>query len=514
MKVDMIEFEILYENLISIAKEMGVILQHSSYSPNIRERLDASCALFSGNKRLVAQAEHIPVHLGSMHMPLQYIDLGLTSGDQIMVNDPSMGGTHLPDITLYKPVFFNDDIVAYVANRAHHADIGGVTPGSMPGNSTEIYQEGLIIPPVKLMAGGRLVKDILVLVLANTRTPNERRGDLMAQLGANNHGSKMIEEFIFNYGIEKYQEIEHEIMGYTRRMVNRRKEILPTGKYRGEDVLELTNDDVKIQVEITINDAITVDFSGTSKACGANINAPLAVTHSAVYFFFRTILGGDIPTNSAFYELFNIIAPEKTIVNAPPKAAVVGGNVETSQRIVDAMLRAISKALDIPAQSHGTMNNISFGNSRYTFYETLGGGAGAANGYTGASGVHVYMTNTKNTPVEVIEASYPLLCLEYSLRRRSGGTGKWRGGEGIIKHYRALEPCTFSIISDRRRVAPRGINGGGDGATGENYAILGGNRRNIGGKTTISLEKNDDVVIMTPGGGGYGRGKDTNNPKY
>ncbi|WP_455391962.1 hydantoinase B/oxoprolinase family protein [[Eubacterium] cellulosolvens] len=503
--MDVIEFEILYKNLISIAEEMGVVLQRSSYSPNIRERLDASCAIYSGGKQLIAQAEHIPVHLGSMHLPLQFINFELAPDDQVILNDPAMGGTHLPDITMYKPVFFNNELVAFVSNRAHHADIGGATPGSMPGRSTEIFQEGMIIPPIKFVAGGKLDRDVLALILANTRTPDERRGDLMAQAGANNYGSKMILEYISRYGLEKLRKVQQEIIAYTKRMVNNRLEVLPKGKFNGSDFLELDSDDLKIEVDVTINDTITVDFAGTSEACQGNINAPLAVTLSAVYFFFRTILGSDIPANSAFYEFINVEAPKRSIVNAPPRAAVVGGNVETSQRIVDTMLNAMADAIDVPAQSHGTMNNISFGNSRFTFYETLGGGAGAGNGVNGGSGVHVYMTNTKNTPVEVIEASYPLLCLGYSLREGTGGSGQWRGGEGIIKHYQALEPCTFSIISDRRRFAPKGVKGGNDGATGKNVVINSGQKRELIGKDTVGLDKDDEVIIMTPGGGGYGR---------
>lgn len=508
--MDIVEFEILYKNLISIAEEMGVLLQKSSYSPNIRERLDASCAVFSSDKRLLAQAEHIPVHLGSMHLPLQYIDFELSPGDQIIINDPKLGGTHLPDITLYKPVFFDSNIVAYVSNRAHHADIGGVAPGSIPGNSTEIFQEGMIIPPIKLVHGVEIDRDILALILANTRTPYERRGDLMAQIGANNHGAEKIYEFISDYGMDTFKELKQEIFNHTRRMVEKRLTAIPKDVYHGDDVLEHNNDVLKIQISVKVGDEITIDFSGTSKAPRANINAPLAVTHSAVYFFFRTILGGDVLTNSAFYDFFEIIAPKNSIVNAPENAPVVGGNVETSQRIVDSLLKALSTALTVPAQSHGTMNNISFGNSKYSFYETLGGGAGAAKEYNGESGVHVYMTNTKNTPIEVIESSYPLQCLEYSLRKSSGGLGRWQGGDGIVKHYRALEPCVFSILSDRRVIAPHGMNGGEDGEVGKNIIVRKGKREVLSGKTTISLDKGDEVIILTPGGGGYGKAKSSN----
>ncbi len=501
------EFEILYKNLISIAEEMGIILQKSSYSPNIRERLDASCAIFSGDKKLIVQAEHIPVHLGSMHLPLNYLNLDLHPGDQIIINDPNLGGTHLPDITLYKPIFHQSQIVAFLANRAHHADVGGVAPGSIPGNSTEIYQEGLIIPPIRLVRGGKVDRDILALIMANTRTPYERQGDLMAQIGANNHGGKKVEEFISKYGIDTFWSLEEEINNYTKRLLKKRIKSLIKGSFVGEDVIEYNKNQLKIKVNIKITSKITVDFDGTSIEPMANINAPLAVTLSAVYFFFRTILGGDILTNSAFYDFFKIIAPKDSIVNAPKNAPVVGGNVETSQRIVDSLIKALSIAVDVPAQSHGTMNNISFGNSNYTFYETVGGGTGAAKDYVGESGVHVYMTNTKNTPIEVIEATYPLYCVQYSLRTGSGGIGKWYGGDGIIKHYKVLAPCTFSIISDRRKVAPKGLKGGGKGEPGKNIVIKDGRIFEIGSKATLLLDKDNEVIIMTPGGGGYGKQK-------
>ena len=505
--MDAIEFEVLYKGLISIAEEMGVILQKSSYSPNIRERMDASCAIFSNDKKMMIQAEHIPVHLGSMHLPLKYIDFELYDGDQIIINDPNMGGTHLPDITIYKPVFYKNEIVAYVASRAHHADIGGISPGSMPGNSTDIFQEGFIIPPVKILIKNNVNQNVIDLIKANTRTPKERIGDIMAQVGSNNYGSKNILQFIDKYGIKKYKTLENEIFNYTKRIVKKRMKILPKGKFTGFDFMELQDNEVKINVDVKINEKINVDFKGTSQACNENINAPLSVTLSAVYFFFRTILGGDFPSNSAFYDFINISTPKNSIVNAPRGAAVVGGNVETSQRIVDAMLNAFSNKLDVPAQSHGTMNNISFGNNRYTYYETIGGGSGGANLHNGTNGVHVYMTNTKNTPIEVIESSFPLLCMEYHLRVDSGGMGMWKGGEGMCKHYKALEKCTFSIISDRRKFPPKGIKGGSDGAVGENIIIKNGIVKKIDGKCTISLEKGDEVIIKTPGGGGYGKKK-------
>ncbi len=500
-----IEFEIMYRRIIAIAEQMGVILMRSSYSPNIRERMDASCAVFSAEKELIAQAEHIPVHLGSMHIPLKYINMEMEDGDQIILNDPNMGGTHLPDITVYKPVFLNGEIIGFVANRAHHADIGGVTPGSMPGNSEDIYQEGLIIPPVKIVERGEIKKDIMNMILANTRTPWERRGDLMSQIGTNNYGAQSLKEFIKNYGYEKYRELIKELREYTKRMVRKRIENIPKGEYVGEDYIELGNSLAKIRAKIKIGKNIKIDFSGTSKAMRKNINAPLAVTLSSVYFFFRTFLGSDVPINSEFYRFFDIKVPENSILNPPKGYPVVAGNVETSQRIVDALILALSKEVDMPAQSHGTMNNVSIGNERFTYYETIGGGAGAFKNYSGEDGIHVYMTNTKNTPIEIIESSYPLICEEYRIRENSGGDGRWRGGNGIIKRYRVLEDCTFSILSDRRKIAPRGMKGGKDGKKGINIVIRRGKREVIGSKTTLNLKKGDEILIMTPGGGGYGK---------
>ncbi len=504
MTLDPVEFEIMFQNLGSIAKEMGIILRKSSYSPNIRERMDASCAVFGPSGTMLAQAEHIPVHLGSMHLPLLNMGLDLEDGDQVLLNDPMMGGTHLPDITLYKPIYFDEELVGYVGNRAHHADIGGIAPGSMPGLSNDIFQEGLILPPLKFIREGEPDRDILSILLANTRTPEEREGDIMAQVGANNYGQSSVMDFIDRHGKDKFVELREEIRTYTRRLVRKRLLNIPTRTYQGEEIMETVEESI-IRVRVKVGTKIMVDFSGTSPSTRDNLNAPLAVTHSAVYFFFRTLLGGDVPSNSTFYEFFDIRVPEGTILNPPRGRAVVGGNVETSQRVVDCLLKAFSRYVSLPAQSHGTMNNVSFGNNRFTYYETIGGGAGAALGYEGESGVHVYMTNTKNTPVEVIEATYPIQCLGYGLRHGSGGGGKWRGGEGIIKHYRVLEPCVFSIISGRRRHPPEGLMGGGQASRGSNIVIRSNKRESIGGRATIDLGPGDEVLIMTPGGGGYGQ---------
>jgi len=499
-----VEFEILHKKLISIAEQMGVILQRSAYSPNIRERMDASCAVFLWTKELVAQAEHIPVHLGSLHIPLQYIE-DFEEGDQITLNNPNMGGTHLPDITLYKPVYFKGKLIGFVANRAHHADIGGITPGSMPGSSTSIYQEGLIIPPVKIVRRGKIDEDILNFILSNTRTPRERRGDLTAEIGTNDFGDRKLREFVDEYGLEKFEEFVEELRNYTVRIMRHRMSRIPEEEVSAEDYLEVGDSLIKIKARARVGDKIYVDFAGTSPAIRENINAPLAVTLSSVYFFFRTLLGGDIPVNAEFYKLFDIKVPEGSILNPPRGYPVVAGNVETSQRIVDTLLLAFSEVMDLPAQSHGSMNNIAIGNENFTYYETLGGGAGAWKNYVGEDGIHVYMTNTKNTPVEVIEASYPLLCMEYRIRENSGGKGKYRGGNGIVKRYKVLEDCVLTIISERRKIEPKGAKGGENGKCGVNLVISEGKRKMLGSKATVSLKKGDDIAIMTPGGGGYGK---------
>ena len=498
-----IEFEIMYRKIISIGEQMGVILQRSSYSPNIRERMDASCAIFSSSRNLLAQAEHIPVHLGSMHIPLQYIG-EFEEGEQIILNDPQMGGTHLPDITIYRPVFLRGELIGVVGNRAHHADIGGITPGSMPGRSRSIYQEGLIIPPMKIVENDKINDDILRIILANTRTPKERMGDLKAQIGANIYGERKLIEFVEEYGLNKFSEFQEELKRYTERMMRKRLMRIPHETVEAEDYLEINGDLLKIKVKVSVDENVTVDFSGTSPAIRENINAPLAVTISSVYFFFRSLLGSDIPINSTFYDFFDIKIPEGTILNPPRGYPLVAGNVETSQRIVDTLILAFSKIMDMPAQSHGSMNNITFGNERFTYYETLGGGAGGFKNYRGEDGIHVYMTNTKNTPIEIIESYYPLKILEYKICENSGGNGEWRGGDGIIRRYQVLEDCTFSVISERRRIKPRGSRDGEDGKAGKNIIVRDRKTMEISSKAIVELKKGDEVIIMTPGGGGYG----------
>ena len=499
-----IEFEIMYRKMISIGEQMGVILQRSSYSPNIRERIDASCAIFSSYRNLLSQAEHIPVHLGSMHIPLQYIG-EFEEGEQIILNDPQMGGTHLPDITIYRPVFLRGKLIGVVGNRAHHADVGGIAPGSMPGRSNSIYQEGLIIPPAKIVVNDKINEDILRMILSNTRTPKERMGDLKAQIGANTYGERKLVEFVNEYGVDKFLEFQEELKRYTKRIMKRRLMQIPHETVEAEDYLEINDNLLSIRVKVSVGEKILVNFNGTSSAIRENINAPPAVTISSVYFFFRSLLGSDIPINSTFYDFFDIKIPEGTILNPPRGYPLVAGNVETSQRIVDTLILAFSKIMDMPAQSHGSMNNVTFGNEKFTYYETLGGGAGGFKNYRGESGIHVYMTNTKNTPIEIIESSYPLRILEYKIRENSGGDGEGRGGDGIIRRYRVLEDCTFSVISERRRIKPRGSRGGGDGERGRNMIVQNGKVIEVPSKAIVHLRRGDGVIIETPGGGGYGR---------
>ncbi len=509
-----IEFEILKNTLISIPRDMGIALRRTAYSPNIKERMDASCALFDAERRLLAQAEHIPVHLGSLPATMSALEnVEMEEGDQIVVNATAFGGTHLPDVTLVKPVFYRGEIIAYVVNRAHHADIGGYAPGSMPGITTEVFQEGLIIPPCKLVARGRENRDVFSIILANTRTPRERLGDLRAQIAANNLGERAVLTFVEKYGLEKFMEIRDEMMEYSRRMTLARLRDLPRGRYGAEDFLDGDGvEDSPVRIKATVEmrgDGVTVDFAGTDPQRKGNVNCPIAVTRSCVYYVFRCLLGVDIVVNQGYLSVFDIRAPEGSVVNASGHAAVAAGNVETSQRIVDVLLLALSEALpgEIPAQSQGTMNNLCIGNENFTYYETIGGGAGATPHSHGTSAVHTHMTNTMNTPVEVIETSYPLRVLRYSIRDGSGGEGRYRGGDGIIREIMCLQPATLSIQSERRAFAPRGAAGGGDGKPGLNLLLRGGKVIPLRSKTTVALEPGDVVRIETPGGGGYGRAR-------
>ena len=518
---DPIRTEMMKHRLVSVAEEMGARLQRAAFSPNIKERCDFSCAVFDASGNLVAQAAHIPVHLGAMPLSVQACleSLTLAPGDVAMVNDPYRGGTHLPDLTVVSPIFMEDTspptLLGLVANRAHHADIGGMSAGSMP-LSQEIYQEGLIIPPVKLMVGGQKNDDVWRLLLANVRTPEERMGDLQAQLAANQIGSERMRAMAERFGMQPLLAEMDALLRYSECMTRQLISTLPKGCYRFEDALDndgFTEEPAVIRVAIMIEDEeVTVDFSGTDAQRPGSINAVYPVTLSAVAYVFRCVLGLDIPANSGCLRPIHIIAPEGTLVNARRPAAVAAGNVETSQRIVDVLLGALAQACPdrIPAASQGTMNNLTIGgwdqrhNRPFAYYETIGGGMGAGPQFDGASGRHSHMTNTLNTPVEAVEYAYPFRIARYALREKSGGSGQHQGGDGIIRTYEFLQSAEVTLLSDRRVTKPYGLEGGEPGQPGRNQVKQNGIEKNVSGKCSFPVKAGDELTIETPGGGGYG----------
>lgn len=518
--LDAIQLEIYKHLFAAIADEMGVVLRRASYSPNIKERRDFSCAVFDAQGRMAAQAAHIPVHLGSMPLSVQAAIQAfpnLRAGDVIALNDPFRGGTHLPDITLVSPVFLPGGTAGpfgYVACRAHHADVGGITPGSMPV-AREIYQEGLIIPPVRLASRGQLEQGVLDLILANVRTPQERLGDLYAQMAANARGAERLLELVERYGPATVQQSMAALLAYTERLTRRLLESLPDGEYRFTDYLDndgVSTEAIPISVAITIqDDRAVVDFTGSAPQRGGSVNAVSAITISAVYYVFRCLLGLDVPNNAGCLAPITVIAPEGTVVNALPPAPVAGGNVETSQRIVDVLLGALAQAVErIPAASQGTMNNLTIGgwdprrDQPFAYYETLAGGMGARPQADGPSALHSHMTNTLNTPVEALEYAYPLRVLRYEIRRGSGGSGQFHGGDGLRRDLQALVDCQATLLSERRRFAPYGLAGGAPGQPGENLLLREGQEIPLPGKGTFELHAGDVLSIRTPGGGGHG----------
>ena len=530
MSYDPIQLEIFKHLFAAIAEEMGTLLRKSSYSPNIKERRDYSCAVFDARARMIAQAAHIPVHLGSMPLSVQAAverftgDLG--PGDAVILNDPFRGGTHLPDITIVTPVFLPEDgaqpvpaaLVGFVASRAHHADVGGMSPGSMPVGR-EIFQEGLIIPPVKLVRAGTTDPAVMDLILANVRSPQERSGDLFAQLAANQRGAQRLAEMITRYGREELEAASDALLAYTERMTRRMIASLPDGEYRFEDALDddgIGAELVPIRVAISISgESARVDFSGSAPQQAGSINAVYAITLSAVYYVFRSLLGLDVPNNAGCLAPVEVIAPPGTVVNALPPAPVAGGNVETSQRIVDVLLGALAQACPerVPAASQGTMNNVTIGGfdprpghaAPFTYYETIAGGTGASPQQDGAAAVHSHMTNTLNTPIEALEYAYPLRVLRYEIRRGTGGNGRTRGGDGLRRDLQALAACQVTLLSDRRRLPPYGLAGGEPGERGENLLLQGGKEIPLPGKGMIELQPGDVLSVRTPGGGGFGR---------
>ena len=518
---DPVSVEIMKNLFASVADEMGVRLQRAAYSPNIKERCDFSCALFDADGRLIAQAEHIPVHLGAMPLSVQACleAIAFSPGDVAIVNDPYHGGTHLPDVTLVSPVFVDTvegpKLLGFVANRAHHADVGGMSAGSMP-LAEELYQEGLIIPPLRLVHGGAINQEVWRLLLANVRTPEERAGDLHAQLAANRTGNERVLGLVERYGADQIKRDMENLLHYSEHMTRRLLRDLPDGTYRYQDALDddgLTPEPVKICVSVTISgDEALVDFSGTDAQRRGSINAVYPITLSATAYVFRCLLGLDIPGNSGCLVPIRVMAPEGTVVNARPPAAVAGGNVETAQRIVDVVLGALAQACPqrVPAASQGTMNNVTVGGwdpqrrQPFAYYETLGGGMGARPAGDGASAIHSHMTNTLNTPVEALEYAYPFRVTRYAVRPESGGQGRHRGGDGICRDLEMLSRAQVTILSDRRTTGPYGLDGGKSGQPGRNWLLRDGQLQALPGKCHLEVRPGDVVKIETPGGGGYG----------
>lgn len=529
MTRDPIELEIFKNIFHSVAEEMGAALRRTAFSPNIKERRDYSCALFDSAGEVLAMGDHMPVHLGSIPMSvraaLECLELG--PGDVAILNDPFRGGTHLPDITLVAPVYVQRPRARaqpdfYVASRAHHADVGGAYPGSM-GPCREIYQEGLRIPPVKLMRAGQMQSDILALLLNNVRTPVEREGDLGAQLAACHTGAERLRQIGKRYGLPRTKRAAQELLDYSEQMMRAFLARLPRGNYRAEDFLDndgISDRAVKIAVEIRLAGGrgrpphmVTVDFTGSDPQVEGSVNAVEAITYSACFYVFRCLLTEDVPATAGLMRPIRIIAPQGTVVNARPPAAVAGGNVETSQRIVDVLLKALSQALPdrIPAAASGTMNNLTIGGTDprthepFAYYETIAGGMGARPNKAGVSGVHTHMTNSLNTPAEAMEYAYPLRVRRYSLRPDSGGAGKHRGGHGIVREIEVLTDAEVTLLAERRTRGPYGLHGGADGMPGNaTITRADGSSQTLPGKFNARLRKGERIRIETPGGGGWG----------
>jgi N-methylhydantoinase B len=543
---DPIELEIFKNIFHSIAEEMGAALRRTAFSPNIKERRDYSCAVFDAQGQVIAMGDHMPVHLGSMPMSVRAAidDLELVPGDMAVLNDPFRGGTHLPDITVVAPVFVGKQRSGarskrarasnsarsslspdfYVASRAHHADVGGTYAGSM-GICREIYQEGFRIPPVKLMRRGEIDRGVLALLLANVRTPEEREGDLGAQIAACHTGESRLKEICTRYGIGRVQKSAGELLEYSEQMMRAFLASVPLGTCRAEDFLDddgVTNDPVRLACAITFakpsgrksgRALATVDFTGSSQQVAGSINAVEAITVSACFYVFRCLLSEDVPATAGLLRPIRVIAPEGTVVNARPPAAVAGGNVEMSQRIVDVLLRALAQAMPerIPAAASGTMNNLTIGGvdprtgEPFAYYETVAGAMGARPTKDGISGVHTHMTNSLNTPVEALEYAYPFRLTEYSVRRGSGGTGRFPGGGGVVREVELLADSEVTMLSDRRKHGPYGLNGGAEGMPGKTTIIrVDGSGQIMPGKFSVRLKKGERVRVESPGGGGFG----------
>jgi N-methylhydantoinase B len=487
-----IELQIIGSLLRAVAEEMGAVLVRSAFSANIKERRDCSTALFDERGRMIAQAEHIPVHLGAMPDAVAAVrQHDPKPGEVWALNDPYAGGTHLPDITLVSRTE-----VGFSVTRAHHADVGGREPGSMPADSRTLTEEGVVIPPT------RLDDDVISALVAQMRNPEERRGDLRAQLAAHRLAEQRVGELCARRGRDRVVAAMDELYAYSERSMRAGISALPDGRYEARDVLEALEGDLELRAAVTIaGNAVEIDFAGTAPQHEGNLNCPLSVARSACFYVVRVLVDPDLPASGGAFAPVKVTAPDGCLVHARPPAAVAAGNVETSSRIVDVVMRAFGEAIEVPAQGQGTMNNVTFGNERFTYYETIGGGQGACPDADGPSGVHVAMSNTLSTPVEALELQYPLRVERYGLRLGTGGAGKHRGGDGVVRELRVLEDCRLSIISERRRHAPQGERGGESGARGRN-TLKGGP---LPAKVTRALAAGDVVTIETPGGGGHGR---------
>lgn len=518
-----VELEIFRHLFTAVAEEMGASLKRAAFSPNIKERRDYSCALFDPAGVAVSVGDHMPVHLGAMPMSVEAAlsELGaLLPGDVACLNDPFRGGTHLPDVTLISAVHTSEGaLLGYVASRAHHSDIGGSTPGSMP-LAREIYEEGVRIPPVRLHRAGVRNEDLWQVLLANVRTPLERAGDLDAQLAALNTGAARLLEIAARRGTSATLGAMGALIAYADRLVATGLDMVPDGRYRAEDFLEddgFGTGPIPIRAELVVaGPTLTIDFAGSSPQVPGGVNAVAAITASAARYVVRCVveelLGESLPAGGGSMAAVSLVLPEASVVNARPPAAVAAGNVETSQRITDVLLSAFAQALPdvIPALSQGTMNNTTIGGvdprsgDAFAYYETVGGGMGAGPSRDGLSGVHVHMSNSLNTPIEALEHAYPLRVTRYAIRRGSGGAGRHRGGDGLRRDLMALAPARVTLLSERRAVGPRGALGGADGAPGENVLIRGGVEERLPSKVTFSVAAGDVVSIRSPGGGGWG----------
>ncbi len=515
----------------SIADEMLATLIRTAYSPNIKERRDCSTALFDGQGQLVAQAAAIPVHLGAMPLSVAAVLSAFDEwqpGDVVALNDPFRGGTHLPDVTMVSPVFTGDseELFAFLASRAHHADMGGATPGSMP-LSRDVYQEGLRIPPTKIVVAGSRRDDIWNILLANVRTPTERRGDLRAQVAAHTVGARRLGDVLTKHGRIQLATRMSDLIEYGESLMRAVVAAIPDGQYRFEDALDddgFGTETIPIVVTATVaGDRAEIDFAGTAPACEGGVNAVEAITLSAVRYCFLCLMAtrwegapvgtGEPPLNAGCFRPIEVVAPAGTVVNAGPPHGVAAGNVETSQRIVDVVLGALAQALPdvIPAASQGTMNNVTLGGRHpesgqpYAFYETIAGGTGAGPLGPGLDGAHAHMTNTWNTPVEALEFAYPFRVERYAIRDGSGGDGRRRGGNGLCREIRVLGRAQGTLISERRRSRPYGLAGGDPGQAGEDIVLRDGEIHPLGAKAVLDLAAGDVVRVSTPGGGGWGR---------